>query len=88
MCLCFPLASVQCSARARSSFRFKSAQPHSLLHLLSMLLKLLGSLPYVPVLSTSICPGEICYARLSELFLAQTGSFRLSEELSPKRKWQ
>ncbi|QCE04783.1 hypothetical protein DEO72_LG8g2823 [Vigna unguiculata] len=46
--------------------------------LLSMLLELLGSLPWVPVLSTSICPGEICYARLSKL-LAQTGSSRLSE---------
>ena len=40
--------------------------------------------------------GEICYARLSELFLAQTGSFRLSEngsnpppfsfECSPERR--
>jgi len=26
--------------------------------------------------------GEICYARLSELFLAQTGSSRLSENVS------
>jgi len=32
--------------------------------------------------------GEICYARLSELFFAQMRSSHLSEQLSPKREWQ